>query len=265
MSYPSNVANDQLRAFVERVERLEEEIKDLNRDKSEVYAEAKGNGFDVPTIKKVVRIRKLDDAERMEADALLSLYLSALGMAEPEDDSTSHVHAHAHVENIDEFDPETGEIKTAGELVAPSAEAADHGNVVTSGGDAAATANPGGEDVEHRPVHVSEEPGLGSASVNAPAEGGTHSASNSNSAPVPPEQSVADSDRGGGSPPPSSAPVASRQAYNPDTHFANSKGLLRLHGCLKPELCGSPQPRLRHCFDCSLKHDGPPAQNGAAA
>jgi uncharacterized protein (UPF0335 family) len=85
MSYPSNsVAGDQLRAFVERVERLEEEIKVLNTDKSEVYAEAKGNGFDVPTIKKIVRMRKMDEASRQEADALLSIYLSALGMATPD-------------------------------------------------------------------------------------------------------------------------------------------------------------------------------------
>jgi uncharacterized protein (UPF0335 family) len=85
MSYPSNsIAGEQLRAFVERVERLEEEIKVLNTDKSEVYAEAKGNGFDVPTIKKIVRMRKMDEASRQEAGALLSIYLSALGMATPD-------------------------------------------------------------------------------------------------------------------------------------------------------------------------------------
>lgn len=74
------VARDQLRAFVERVEHIEEEIKALNAGKSEIYAEAKGSGFDVPTIKKVVRLRKLDATERMEADALLDTYLAALGM-----------------------------------------------------------------------------------------------------------------------------------------------------------------------------------------
>lgn len=85
-----NAAPDQLRAFVERVERLEEEIAALNKDKSEVYAEAKGNGFDVPTIKKIVRIRKLDHAERQEQDALLDLYMSALGMI-PADDGLVQV------------------------------------------------------------------------------------------------------------------------------------------------------------------------------
>lgn len=87
-----NAAPDQLRAFVERVERLEEEIAALNKDKSEVYAEAKGNGFDVPTIKKIVRIRKLDHAERLEQDALLDLYMSALGMIPA--DEPSHVRVH---------------------------------------------------------------------------------------------------------------------------------------------------------------------------
>ena len=87
-----NAAPDQLRAFIERIERLEEEIKALNGDKSEVYAEAKGNGFDVPTIKKIVRIRKLDHAERQEQDALLDLYMSALGMVPA--DEPSHVRVH---------------------------------------------------------------------------------------------------------------------------------------------------------------------------
>ncbi len=74
------VASDHLRAFIERVERIEEEITALNTDKKDIYAEAKGFGFDVPTIKKVVRLRKLDASEREEADALLDTYLAALGM-----------------------------------------------------------------------------------------------------------------------------------------------------------------------------------------
>jgi len=87
-----NAAPDQLRAFVERVERLEAEIKDLNRDKSELYAEAKGNGFDVPTIKKIVSIRKLDHSVRMERDALLDIYMTALGMLPADEPSRVHVH-----------------------------------------------------------------------------------------------------------------------------------------------------------------------------
>lgn len=75
------VARDQLRAFVERIERLEEEKQAIADDVKEVYAEAKGNGFDVKVLRQVVRIRKLDANERLEQEAILDLYLHALGMA----------------------------------------------------------------------------------------------------------------------------------------------------------------------------------------
>lgn len=69
----------QLKAFIERVERLEEEKRNIAGDIKDVYAEAKGNGFDVKVLKKVVRIRKQDRAKRQEEDAILDLYLSAIG------------------------------------------------------------------------------------------------------------------------------------------------------------------------------------------
>ena len=71
---------DQLKAFVERVERLEEEKKALADDIRDVYAEAKGNGFDVKALRTVVRLRKQDINERKEAEAILETYLNALGM-----------------------------------------------------------------------------------------------------------------------------------------------------------------------------------------
>ena len=73
-------AKDQLKAFVERVERLEEEKKALSDDIRDVYAEAKGNGFDVKTLRVVVRLRKQDVNERKEHEAILETYLHALGM-----------------------------------------------------------------------------------------------------------------------------------------------------------------------------------------
>lgn len=76
------VAHDQLRSVIERIERLEEEKAATAADIKEVYAEAKGNGFDTKTLRQVVRIRKQDKAERQEAEAILELYLSALGMAD---------------------------------------------------------------------------------------------------------------------------------------------------------------------------------------
>ena len=73
-------AKDHLKAFVERVERLEEEKKALSDDIRDVYAEAKGNGFDVKALRQVVRLRKQDADERKEHEAILETYLHALGM-----------------------------------------------------------------------------------------------------------------------------------------------------------------------------------------
>ena len=69
-----------LRAFVERVERLEEEKRALGDDIKDVYAEAKGNGFDIKTLRKIVSLRRQDSDKRREAEEILDLYLSALGI-----------------------------------------------------------------------------------------------------------------------------------------------------------------------------------------
>jgi uncharacterized protein (UPF0335 family) len=76
-----SVAQDQIRAFIERIERMEEEKKAIADDIKEIYAEAKGNGFDTKVLRQIIRIRKQDHAERMEQEALLELYMAALGMA----------------------------------------------------------------------------------------------------------------------------------------------------------------------------------------
>jgi uncharacterized protein (UPF0335 family) len=76
----SAFAKDQLRSIIERIERLEEERTALTADIREVYAEAKGNGFDTKILRQVVRLRKLDRADRQEQEAILDLYMSALGM-----------------------------------------------------------------------------------------------------------------------------------------------------------------------------------------
>lgn len=74
------VAVDQLRLFIERIERLEEEKKGIADDIRDVYAEAKSNGFDVKALRQVVRLRKQDVDERKEQEAILETYLHALGM-----------------------------------------------------------------------------------------------------------------------------------------------------------------------------------------
>ncbi len=76
-----SVAQDQIRAFIERIERMEEEKQAIADDIKEIYAEAKGNGFDTKVLRQIVRIRKQDAAERLEQEALLELYMAALGMA----------------------------------------------------------------------------------------------------------------------------------------------------------------------------------------
>lgn len=73
------VQGDQLKSIVERIERLEEEKKTISDDIKEVYAEAKGNGYDVKVLRKVVALRKRDLEERKEEEAILDLYLQAVG------------------------------------------------------------------------------------------------------------------------------------------------------------------------------------------
>lgn len=95
MTWPQNseggsdahgVARDQLRAFVTRLERLEEEVKCLNDDKKDVYGEAKSMGFDTKILKRVLAIRRQDPDQRAEEEAILDTYLQALGMVPSADD-----------------------------------------------------------------------------------------------------------------------------------------------------------------------------------
>ena len=83
MSRPGEVAGDQLRAIVERIEHIEEEIKELTEGKKEIYFEAKGNGFDVKILREVIRFRKQDQKEREEQESLVDIYLQAIKRASP--------------------------------------------------------------------------------------------------------------------------------------------------------------------------------------
>ena len=83
MSGPGGVAGDRLRSFVERIERLDEEIKGLTEDKKEIFDEAKGEGYDVKILKEVIRLRKQEQKERDERDMLLDTYLNAIETAVP--------------------------------------------------------------------------------------------------------------------------------------------------------------------------------------
>jgi len=78
MSEPVGIAGDQLRTIVERIENVEEEIRELTETKKEIYQEAKGNGFDVKILREVIRVRKQDQKERDEQESLLDAYLQAI-------------------------------------------------------------------------------------------------------------------------------------------------------------------------------------------
>jgi uncharacterized protein (UPF0335 family) len=78
MSRPGEIAGNQLRAIVERIERIEAEIKELVEGKKEIYFEAKGNGFDVKILREVIRLRKQDQKQREEQESLLDLYMQAI-------------------------------------------------------------------------------------------------------------------------------------------------------------------------------------------
>jgi len=84
MADVGGIAADRLRSFIERIERLEEEKAALAADIREVFAEAKSNGFDTKIMRQVVRLRKMESADREEQELLLDLYKRALGMSELE-------------------------------------------------------------------------------------------------------------------------------------------------------------------------------------
>ena len=79
-SAPAGFAKEQLKSFIERIERLEEEKKAIAEDITDVFAEAKGNGFDVKALRNILKIRKEDADQRKELDAIVGLYCQALGI-----------------------------------------------------------------------------------------------------------------------------------------------------------------------------------------
>ena len=87
MSDVHGVARDQLRSIVERIERLEEEKRSIADDIKDVYAEAKGNGFDTKALRRIVALRKQDQSERLDQEAVLDTYMAALGMLKVADEA----------------------------------------------------------------------------------------------------------------------------------------------------------------------------------
>ena len=82
MTDVEGIAADRLRSFIERIERLEEEKAALSADIKEVYAEAKGVGFDTKIMRQLIRLRKMEQADRREQEELLDLYKQAIGLVD---------------------------------------------------------------------------------------------------------------------------------------------------------------------------------------
>lgn len=83
MSDTVGIPGDRIRSFVERVEQIEAELKELNEAKKEIFSEAKGEGYDVKVLKEIVKLRKQDQDERDEHESLLDVYMRAMDEAEP--------------------------------------------------------------------------------------------------------------------------------------------------------------------------------------
>ncbi len=83
MSDTVGIPGDRIRSFVERIEQIESELKDLNEAKKEIFAEAKGEGFDVKVLKEIIKLRKQDQDERDEHESLLDVYMRAMDEAGP--------------------------------------------------------------------------------------------------------------------------------------------------------------------------------------
>jgi uncharacterized protein (UPF0335 family) len=80
MADVQGITGDQLKSYIERIEKLEEEKANLQADIREIYSEAKANGFDTKVMRQLVRLRKMDKQDRSEQEELLNLYKSAIGM-----------------------------------------------------------------------------------------------------------------------------------------------------------------------------------------
>ncbi len=83
MTDPVGIVGDRIRSFVERVEQLDTELQEINEQKKEVFAEAKGEGFDVKVLKEIIKLRKQDKDERDEHGTLLDVYMRAMDTASP--------------------------------------------------------------------------------------------------------------------------------------------------------------------------------------
>ncbi len=255
----NGLTDEAIAAYAAQLLYLEADIDEMQADKKKVYTnlrEAYGKRA-ADSLKLAIKRHRMDADKRTEADEIdaeAERFLSIIR-------KPSAPRATRTREIIEEFDPETGEIlpnSTAVRTDAPNQNAT--GQSALNAGEAGTQAPP----VETHPQHEAEE--AGEDVVTAASSPDTQSEPAEGS-PTP-TSAVAGDRRTEASPAATVVPsnVTSFRTHNPETHFLNSEGLPRLHGCLKAELCGSAEPRKRLCFPCSVAHDGPtPQVEGGAA
>lgn len=293
-----SVTDKQFAAFVDRVvacREAEDRAKEATKD---LYGEIASAGEDKAAIGVLVRELRMTAKDRTKANFKAAAVDD--GRARYHRGKASHVRVREA--SIPEHDPETGVIiepmdtpasPTTGTrpgakdvatppVHAPEQPGNDHGSVSTPDEGGADSSKIPPSEAAMLPQTGAVEPIVANSeapdpsppdllrSVAAPREGAEAGASEPIIEPVivtPPAITAAGGDRGA---PSLAATVAvasnvtAFRTHNPDTHFLNSKGLVRLHGCLKPEACGSESARTKLCFSCSVQHEGPAHAGGAA-
>ncbi len=232
------VAVAKLRAYIERVERIESDIADLNADKSDVYKELRGDGFDVKTVRKIVAKRKLDTTVRDEQDALFELYWNALTTGAP------RVHVHEAAEPVQKLH-ELPAHDSDGVVIEDQPETANEVPAQDSGGTAPGE-SPSGKSNAARPESVDSHLNAGRPAGQAGIEGVTagETAPNSHSAP----SSSRATDTAG-----EVAPLASPATLSSDgvPAFLTKKKTPADYrpNCQRPDACGA--SGLHHCYSCT--------------
>lgn len=241
MSDAHGVARDQLRSFIERIERLEEEKKTIADDIKDVYGEAKGMGFEVKILKEVIKIRKMDRDERAEREAILDTYLAALGMIEqpglyddePYDAATGELSPNLAHTIVTGVRTETGPkaLITAVDIMIEREEAVEQNTP-----DTAMDANDDTAVVATSNVHGGAGVGMARTEATAVAAGETAPNSPSEDDAIAAVKGKARLANVVDVEPLSPVPIRQMTAsdYRPN--------------CLRPDACGA--SGLRHCYSC---------------
>lgn len=249
MTDSNGPSDDTIAAYAAQLLDLESEIEKKQADKKDVYTNARdtyGKRF-ANSLKLAIKRHRMDSEKRTEADEIdadAERMLAIIGQHRAPRATRSAI-------TVPDHDAKTGEIIEPDEPQPPPE----------------ATVNPAAHiETPAEESSLAQEPSEPEGSGGMQDELAIHPPTHSNPAEVPPLPSAV----GGGDRSailPDAAPVVPSNTitfHDPATHFLNSKGLTRLHGCQGPEACASSQPRVKLCFACSVAHDGPVASEASA-